>query len=84
LNFKINPIPALKPKDRFYIIEVKGLPSSEFLRSIEMEVKWILRYSPTRGARSGCEFTNNSETLRNNIKKLIDEQLSKRTKNTES
>lgn len=83
LNFKINPTPALKPGDRFYILEIKGLPSSEFLRSIEMEVKWILRYQPTRGARSGCEFTNNSEMLRKNIRKLINEQISKRAKNTE-
>jgi len=84
LNFKINPSPSPKPGDRFYIIEIKGLSSSEFLRSVEMEVKWILRYHPIRGARSGCEFINHSEMLGKNIRKLIDEQISERAKHTES
>lgn len=84
LNFKINPNPALKPGDHFYILEIKGLPLSEFLRSVEMEVKWILRYHPVRGARSGCEFIKKSEMLRKNIRKLIDEQIVTRVKNTET
>jgi len=48
-----------------------------------MEVKWILRYHPTRGARSGCEFSKNTEMLRKNIKKLIDEQIAGRGKHKE-
>lgn len=82
MNFKINPSPALKPGDRFYILEVIGLPSSDFLRSIEMEVKWILRYNPTKGARSGCEFAKKTDLLRKNIRDLIDEQVSSRAKNS--
>ena len=84
MNFKVNTNPSLKPGDRFYILEIKGLPSSEFLRSIEMEVKWILRYNPAKGTRSGCEFTKNTEMLRKNIRNLIDEQISNRAKNTVS
>jgi len=74
-SFKKNPNPSLKIGDRFSIKEIKGLKSADFLIDVEMEIKWILRYNPQRGARSGCEFFRKSEVLKENIRRFIDHQL---------
>ncbi len=74
-SFKINPNPSLKTGDRFFIKEIKGLKSADFLINVEMEIKWILRYNPQRGARSGCEFFRKSEVLSEKIRRFIDHQL---------
>lgn len=74
-SFKINPNPSLKIGDRFFIKGIKGLNSADFLIDVEMEIKWILRYNPQRGARSGCEFFRKSEVLKENIRRFIDNQI---------
>ncbi|MBA4367662.1 MAG: hypothetical protein C0403_08490 [Desulfobacterium sp.] len=74
-SFKINPNPSLKTGDRFFIKEIKGLKSADFLIDVEMEIKWILRYNPQRGARSGCEFSRQSEVLSEKIRRFIDHQI---------
>lgn len=76
-SFKINPNPSLKPGDRFVIKEIRGFDSAEFLIGVEMEIKWILRYNPQRGARSGCEFAKKSEVLREKIRRLVDHQMAR-------
>lgn len=76
-SFKINPTPSLKIGDRFVIKEIKGLHSADFLIDVEMEIKWILRYNPQRGARSGCEFARQSEVLSEKIRRFIDNQMAR-------
>lgn len=74
-SFRINPSPSLKIGDRFFIKEISGLSSADFLVGVEMEIKWILRYNPQRGARSGCEFARKSEVLREKIRRFVDSQM---------
>ena len=76
-SFQINPNPSLKTGDRFVIKEIKGLHTVDFLIGVEMEIKWILRYNPLRGARSGCEFARQSEVLREKIRRFIDHQMAR-------
>ncbi|MFH2065864.1 MAG: PilZ domain-containing protein [Pseudomonadota bacterium] len=76
-SFKVNPNPSLKTGDRFVIKEIKGFDSAEFLVGVEMEIKWILRYNPQRGARSGCEFAKKSEVLREKVRRLVDHQMAR-------
>ena len=74
-SFRINPSPSLKIGDRFFIKEISGLSEVDFLVGVEMEIKWILRYNPQRGARSGCEFARKSEVLREKIRRFVDSQM---------
>jgi len=76
-SFKINPNPSLKTGDRFFIKKIEGLEAVDFLLGVEMEIKWILRYNPRHGARSGCAFARKSEVLRENIRRFIDIQMAR-------
>jgi len=76
-SFKVNPNPSLKTGDRFIIKEIEGIESADFLLGVELEIKWILRYNPRHGARSGCAFARKSEVLRENIRRFIDIQMAR-------
>jgi hypothetical protein len=74
-SFKIDPNSLFKKGDRFIIKEISGLSSADFLLGVEMEIKWLLRYNPQRGARCGCEFARKSEVLKKNIRRFIDVKM---------
>ncbi len=73
--FRNKPSLNLYEGRRFILKEIQGNQSLRFLTGIEMEIKWIIGYHPSRGIRLGCVFSQITETVRDKIRQSINRQI---------
>lgn len=50
---------------------IEGLPELKLLTGLELKLKWMMSYNPSRGTRLGCLFTNISPAAKEQIRKFI-------------
>ena len=60
---------------------LKGIESPtelKFLAGLEVKLKWIMNYSPSRGTRFGCLFANISPAAKEQIRQFISSRIDKK------
>ena len=77
LNFG-NTLPiSLCEGDWILLKGIEGLPELKFLAGIEMKLKWMMSYKPSRGTRLGCLFANISPVAKEQIRQFVYTQIDK-------
>ena len=84
LNFGTTLSAPLCEGDWIVLKQIEGLPELKFLAGIEMKLKWIMRYNPSRGTRFGCVFANISPAVKEQIKQFIHMQIDQKLSDTQS
>lgn len=69
--------------DWIILKRIDGLPELKFLTGLEMKLKWIMRYSPSRGTRFGCVFANISPAVKKQIRQFIHARIDRKLNLTE-
>jgi c-di-GMP-binding flagellar brake protein YcgR len=67
-----NTLPvSLCEGDWIMLKRVEGPLELKLLAGLEMKLKWIMSYNPSRGTRFGCLFANISPAAKEQIRKFI-------------
>ena len=78
-----NKLPvSLSEGDWIMLKGIESPPELKFLAGLEMKLRWIMNYSPSRGTRFGCLFANISPTAKEQIKQFISSRIDQKLSNT--
>jgi len=61
---------------------IQGLPELQFLAGLEMKLRWIMNYSPSRGTRFGCLFANIFPAAKEQIRQFIHTRIDQKLNDT--
>jgi hypothetical protein len=74
-----DPIPmSLCEGDWIMLKGTEGLPELKYLAGLEMKLKWVMSYNPSRGTPFGCLFANISPAAKEEIRQFIHERINQK------
>jgi len=77
-----NTLPvSLSEGDWIMLKGIESPPELKFLAGLEVKLRWIMNYSPSRGTRFGCLFANISPAAREQIRQFISSRIDKKLNN---
>lgn len=57
--------------ERVLLRETRGIRELQFMKNIEMKIRWVQNYDSLQHILFGCEFIDASEDFRKNIREFI-------------
>ena len=77
-----NALPvSLSEGDWIMLKGIESPPELKFLAGLEVKLKWIMSYSPSRGTRFGCLFANISPAAKEQIRQFIGSRIEQKLNN---
>jgi hypothetical protein len=78
LSYGSNLPVALCEDDWIMLKGIEGLPGLNFLKDLEMKLRWVMAYRPSKGMCFGCLFDNISPVVKEQIRQFVHEQINQK------